>query len=44
VGSTNRQIRFHALAEECRLPTDVAAVFLGVQEFLEEVLAERTER
>jgi Nucleotidyl transferase AbiEii toxin, Type IV TA system len=38
------QIPFHALAEECRLPTDVAAVFLGVQEFLEEVLAERTER
>jgi hypothetical protein len=38
------QIPFHALAEECRLPTDVAAVFLGVQEFLEEVLAECTER
>jgi hypothetical protein len=38
------QIPFHALAEECGLPTDVAAVFLGVQEFLGEVLAERTER
>ena len=38
------QIPFHALAEECGLPTDVAAVFAGVQEFLEEVLAQRTER
>ena len=38
------QIPFHALAEECGLPTDVAAVFAGVQEFVEEVLARRTER
>ena len=38
------QIPFHALAEECGLPTDVAAVFAGVQEFVEEVLAQRTER
>ena len=38
------QIPFHALAEECRLPTDVAGVFAGVQKFVEEVLAQRTER
>jgi hypothetical protein len=38
------QVPFHALAEECGLPTDVAAVFAGVQEFVEEVLAPRTER
>ena len=38
------QIPFQALAEECGLPTDVAAVFVGVQEFLEEVLGRRTER
>ena len=38
------QIPFQALAEECGLPTDVAAVFAGVQEFLEEVLGRRTER
>ena len=38
------QIPFQALAEECGLPTDVAAVFAGVQEFVEEVLARRTER
>jgi hypothetical protein len=38
------QIPFQALAEECGLPTDVAAVFAGVQEFVEEVLAQRTER
>jgi hypothetical protein len=38
------QIPFHAMAEECGLPTDVAAVFAGVQEFLEVVLAWRTER
>jgi hypothetical protein len=38
------QIPFHALAEECGLPTDVAAVFSGVREFLEEVRAQRTER
>ena len=37
------QIPFQALAEECGLPTDVAAMFAGVQEFLEEVLAQRTE-
>jgi hypothetical protein len=38
------QIPFHALAEECGLPTDVAPVFAGVQEFLEEVLGRPTER
>ena len=38
------QIPFQALAEQCGLPTDVAAVFAWVQEFLEEVLARRTER
>jgi hypothetical protein len=38
------QIPFQALAEECGLPTDVGAVFAGVQEFLEEVLRRRTER
>jgi hypothetical protein len=42
--SADWQIPFQALAEECGLPTDVAAVFAGVQEFLEEVLAQRTER
>lgn len=35
---------FQALAEECGLSPDVAAVFAGVQEFLEEVLGRRTER
>jgi hypothetical protein len=38
------QIPFHALAEECGLATDVAAVFAEVQEHFEEVLARRTER
>jgi len=38
------QVPFHALAEECGLPTDVAEVFAGVQEFVEEVAAQRTER
>jgi hypothetical protein len=38
------QIPFQALAEECGLPADVAAVFAGVQEYFEEVLAWRTER
>jgi hypothetical protein len=38
------QVPFHALAEECGLPTDVAAVFAGVHKFVEEVLAQRTER
>jgi hypothetical protein len=42
--SADWQIPFHALAEECGVPTDVAAVFAGVQEFLEEVLGRRTER
>jgi len=35
---------FHARPEECGLPTDVAGVFAGVQKFVEEVLAQRTER
>ena len=38
------QVPFHALAEECGLPTDVAEVFAGVQKFVEEVLSQRTER
>ena len=38
------QIPFQALAEECGLPTDIASVFERVQEFVEEVLAQRTER
>jgi len=38
------QVPFFALAEECGLPTDVAGVFAGVQKFVEEVLAQRTER
>jgi hypothetical protein len=38
------QIPFHALAEECGLPTDVIAVFAGVQKYFEEVLALRTKR
>jgi len=33
------RILFQALAEECGLPTDVAAVFAGVREYLEEMLA-----
>jgi hypothetical protein len=36
--------RFRALAEECGIPTDVAAVFAGVQEYFKEVLTRRTER
>jgi hypothetical protein len=38
------EVPFHALAEECGLPTDVAEVFTGVQKYVEEVLAQRTER
>ena len=37
------QIPFQALAEECGLSTDVAAVFAVVLEFLEQVLPRRTE-
>ena len=37
------QVPFRALAEECRLPGDLAAVFADVQEFLDEVGAQRTE-
>ena len=37
------QIPFRALAEECGLSTDVAAVFAGVQKFVQEVLAQRSE-
>jgi len=33
------QLPFQALAEECGLSTDVAAVFERVREFLEKVLA-----
>ena len=38
------QVRFRALAEECRLPDDLAAVLAEVQGFLDEVRAQRTER
>jgi Nucleotidyl transferase AbiEii toxin, Type IV TA system len=38
------QIPFRALAEECRLAADLAAVFTELQEFLNEVRAQRTER
>jgi hypothetical protein len=38
------EVPFHALAEECGLPTDVAGVFTGVQKYVEEVLAQRTEQ
>jgi hypothetical protein len=41
---TDWQIPFQALAEECGVPTDVAAAFAGVQEYLEEVMSRRTER
>jgi Nucleotidyl transferase AbiEii toxin, Type IV TA system len=37
------QIPFHALSEECELPTDVAVVFADVQEFFEGVVGRRTE-
>ena len=39
-----RQVPFRALAEECRLSGDLAAVFAEVREFLDEVGAQRTER
>jgi hypothetical protein len=42
--SADWQIPFHALAEECGLPTDVSAVFVGVREYLNEVLERRMER
>jgi len=38
------QVPFRALAEESRLPGDLAAVFADVQEFLNEVGAQSTER
>jgi len=38
------QVPFRALAEECGLPADIAAVFAGVREFFEKVLAQRMER
>jgi len=38
------RIPFQALAEECRLAGDLAAVFAEVQEFLDEVRGQRTER
>jgi len=36
------QIPFQALARECGLPTDIAAVFAGVQAYLEEVRVHRS--
>jgi hypothetical protein len=36
------QIAFQAIAEECGLSTDVAAVFAGVQEYVDEVVARRS--
>ena len=38
------QIPLQVMAGECGLPTDVTAVFVGVQEYLEEVLARRAQR
>ena len=38
------QTPFRALAEECGLQTDIAAVFEKVREFLENVLASSTEQ
>lgn len=38
------QIPFRAIAEECGLRTDVAAVFADIQDYLEAVLARRTEK
>jgi hypothetical protein len=38
------QVPFHSLAEECGLATDVAAVFAGVQAFVEEVRTLRRKR
>ena len=37
------RIPFQALAQECGLSTDIAAVFAGVQAYLEEVLTHRSE-
>jgi hypothetical protein len=37
------RLPFQALAEECGLPPDIATVFAGVREFLEKVLAGRSE-
>jgi hypothetical protein len=37
------QVPFQALAEECDLSANVDTVFAGVQAFIEEVLAQRTE-
>ena len=38
------QMPFTALAEECGLPGDLATVFAEVEEFLDEVRAQRNER
>lgn len=38
------QIPFRALAEECRLAGDLAAVFAEVQGFIREVRSQRTKR
>jgi hypothetical protein len=40
----DRQVPFQALAEECGLPSDVDVVFAGIQRFVAEMLAQRTER
>ncbi|MBL0156834.1 MAG: nucleotidyl transferase AbiEii/AbiGii toxin family protein [Bryobacterales bacterium] len=40
----NWLIPFQALALECGLPNDLAAVFAGVREYFEELLATRPER
>ncbi len=34
------QLPFRALAEECGLPTEIAVVFAGVRDYLEDVLAD----
>jgi hypothetical protein len=41
---TDWQVPFRVLAEECGLTGDLAAVFAGIREFLEEVRGQRTER
>ena len=40
----NWQIPFQTLAEECRLPADIVAVFSAVRGFFNEVLASRTKQ
>jgi hypothetical protein len=41
---TDWRIPFQALAVECRLPTDLTVVFVGIQEYFERLLAKLSER